>query len=243
MTSFDMQHIQSIFCGAFDTGAAEDVEEEAKTPPGTFVEKDILRNSLCKEELVKYTSAGDSVVTLYETFQHGVQRDPSADCMGKRADADSPYVWKSYQAIQQEAASVGSYLKELGIAPNQRIGLSGKNAPEYLTALLGCFVAGTTTVPIYDTFGATECQYIMKQADVQCVFVSADNLSKIVEWSSEIASVKKIIVWGSSDEETDENDKVITYEECVKLGDASLGIATPPTPEDLAIIMYTSGTT
>jgi long-subunit acyl-CoA synthetase (AMP-forming) len=107
-------------------------------------------------------------------------------------------------------------------------------------------------VPIYDTFGEKECQYIVEQAELQVIFVSKDNLENMLKWTKTIPSVKKIIVWGTSDLPSSEDsdlpsseDLVISYEKCLEK-DAEAGppnIASPPKPEDLAIIMYTSGTT
>jgi len=223
-------------CGTPET------EEEMKGPPGV-VNDGILRNSSAVEGLLNYTSAGEECKTLYDTFGFGVKRNPSADCLGKRKSIDTPYEWKSYKEIQDEVAALGAYMASLGIEKNDRVGLSGKNAPEYLTGIVGCFYAGITTVPIYDTFGETECKYIMEQAEVKAVFVSAENASKVLEWGKTVASLKKVIVWGNASEDLLKNEMVIAFDEAVKLGKASPSDPRPPAAEDLAIIMYTSGTT
>jgi long-subunit acyl-CoA synthetase (AMP-forming) len=78
----------------------------------------------------------------------------------------------------------------------------------------------------------------------------------MLEWAKTIPSVKHIIVWGcNSNQEGNNNnedddlppgkgDRFVTYEDCLKASaDADPIISSPPKPEDLAIIMYTSGTT
>mmetsp|Transcript_31176 Transcript_31176/g.47738 ORF Transcript_31176/g.47738 Transcript_31176/m.47738 type:complete len:645 (-) Transcript_31176:194-2128(-) len=222
-------------CGSSETN-------DAAAPSGV-VKDGVLRNASSPDELVKYASAGAELKTLYDTFEYGVKRNPSAECLGKRKSIDSPYEWKTYKEIQSEVAAVGSYLVSLGIKENERVGLSGKNAPEYLTAIVGCFYAGITTVPIYDTFGETECKYIMEQAETQAVFVSSDNASKVLEWGKDIASLTKIIVWGEPPKELLENETVISFEEAVKIGREASSAPRAPAADDLAIIMYTSGTT
>jgi len=222
-------------CGSGETN-------DAAAPSGV-VKDGVLRNASSPDELVKYASAGAELKTLYDTFEYGVKRNPSAECLGKRKSIDSPYEWKTYKEIQSEVAAVGSYLVSLGIKENERVGLSGKNAPEYLTAIVGCFYAGITTVPIYDTFGETECKYIMEQAETQAVFVSSDNASKVLEWGKDIASLTKIIVWGEPPKELLENETVISFEEAVKIGREASSEPRAPSADDLAIIMYTSGTT
>lgn len=139
----------ALFCGTdfqFDSKDWVPSAFQKKTPPpppaGIF-EAGILRNSASSRELLKFTSAGEEAQTLYESFQYGVQRNPQAKCLGKRG-ADQ-YEFKTYEQIAKEAAKIGSYLKGIGITSQQRVGVSGKNSPEYLTALQGCFWAGATT--------------------------------------------------------------------------------------------------
>lgn len=84
----------------------------------------------------------------------------------------------------------------------------------------------------------------MKQAEIQVVFVSRENLDKVIGWTKTIPSVQKIVVWGSSGDLPSLGNLVMSYEACLEKSDEALPtIAAPPKPEDLAIIMYTSGTT
>jgi len=83
----------------------------------------------------------------------------------------------------------------------------------------------------------------MKQAETKAVFVSSDNASKVLELGKDVASLTKVIVWGEPSKELLENETVISFEEAVKLGKGSPSEARAPAADDLAIIMYTSGTT
>ena len=166
--SFDFDYLQSWVCGAIDpfiNVITTTNPKEAPPPPAGFWQaptpkqnddanssssNDVptLRNSDLQEgeDLVRYTTAGESVKTLFQSFEWGVKRNPRAPCLGKRKTATSPYTWKTYGQVQVEAEKIGIYLKSLGVTQGQRVGFSGKNAPEYLTAIQGCFWAGATTV-------------------------------------------------------------------------------------------------
>ena len=169
--SFDFDSLHSWVCGAMDpfiNGIMTTTPKETPPPPAGFWQPpapkqnegdddnnststdDVptLRNSDLQvgEDLVRYTSAGESVKTLFQSFEWGVKRNPRAPCLGKRKTAKSQYTWKTYGQIQIEAEKIGIYLKGLGVTQGQRVGFSGKNAPEYLTAIQGCFWAGATTV-------------------------------------------------------------------------------------------------
>jgi AMP-binding enzyme len=145
--AFDFQYLQSLVCGVIEPLMNTPIEEPPP-PAGFWHETESLRNAGLKvdEDLRRYTTAGESVKTLFQTFEFGVKRDPAAPCLGKRKSDTAPYSWKTYQDIQSEAERIGRFLKGLGVSPGQRVGLSGKNAPEYLTAIQGCFWAGATTV-------------------------------------------------------------------------------------------------
>lgn len=216
--------------------------DEERSDPGV-VKDGIIRNAgLTTDKLLEFTSAGEDIKTLFDTFQFGVARNPKADALGKRKDINSPYEWKTFEEVSQEADALGSFLAKLGLKRCDRVGLSGKNAPEYLTAINGCFQGAFTTVPIYDTFGEVECKYIMEQAEVKCLFISRDNLEKVLDWTKDNNNVKKLIVWGGVPEGV-KNEKVISYEDAVEEGKANLVEPNSPKPDELAIIMYTSGTT
>jgi AMP-binding enzyme len=169
--SFDFDSLQSWVCGAIDpfiNGMMTTTPKETPPPPAGFWQPptpkqnegdddnnststdDVptLRNSDLQvgEDLVRYTSAGESVKTLFQSFEWGVKRNPRAPCLGKRKAAKAHYTWKTYGQIHIEAEKIGIYLKGLGVTQGQRVGFSGKNAPEYLTAIQGCFWAGATTV-------------------------------------------------------------------------------------------------
>ena len=145
-SAFDFHQVQSLFCGSLDPLG---IWKADPPPPGGFLKDDgILRNGalMDEEELLQYTTAGEAVTTLFQAFQYGVKRRPEAPCMGKRKSADSPYEWATYASVQADAAKIGCFLQALGVTRGQRVGLSGKNAPEYLTAVQGCFWAGATAV-------------------------------------------------------------------------------------------------
>jgi len=190
--SFDFDYLQSLVCGAIDpfiNGITTTTPKEAPPPPAGFWQAPIpketddddnnnssscsrddvptLRNSDLQEgeDLVRYTTAGESVKTLFQSFEWGVKRNPRAPCLGKRKTATSPYTWKTYGQIQVEAEKIGIYLKSLGVTQGQRVGFSGKNAPEYLTAIQGCFWAGATTVR---ELGVRLCFY---KHVYMCVFI------------------------------------------------------------------------
>lgn len=244
-STFDFTQVQSLFCGSLDPLG---IWKQNPPPPSGFLSEDgILRNGalMVGESLLQYTSAGDAVTTLFQAFQYGVKRQPEAPCLGKRKSPDSPYEWATYASVQTDATKIGSFLKAIGVTRGKRVGLSGKNAPEYLTAVQGCFWAGATAVPIYDTFGEIECKHIVRQAEIQVVFCSHGNLDQVLEWTEQFPSVKKIIVWGSDPVVlASRGQKVTSYEKCLEYDlEAEPSLPSPPKPEDLALIMYTSGTT
>lgn len=50
-----------------------------------------------EKEIPHEGAYGPSIDTLFKLFQRSVEKNPAADCMGTRADANSPFVYSPFQ--------------------------------------------------------------------------------------------------------------------------------------------------
>jgi hypothetical protein len=126
-SAFDFDHVQSLICGACDPFVA--LKEDPPSPVG-FVQEHGA------ELFLPFTPAEESsVATLLQSFESG-------------AKANLYYEGATYASIQADSTYLGSFFKDMGGTPGQRIGLSGKDALlEYLTAIQeACYSACATTV-------------------------------------------------------------------------------------------------
>lgn len=171
--------------------------------------------------------------------------------MGKRSIVDGvagPYVWISYNEAYQMAKKFGSFLVKRGIEEKSNIGLYSINRQEWILAEQGSFMYNYCTVPLYDTLGNEAVEHIINQAELPIIVASKDKLAKLIGLKSSMPSLKIIVSMDQFDEEQKKAAKeagaeLVFYKDAEKEGGENMSELRLPTPEDLATICYTSGTT
>src|SRR5574338_510146 len=92
--------------------------------------------------------------------------------------------------------AVGAALLAWGVQKGDRIGLLAENRPEWVYADLGIQCAAAITVPIYGTLPSAQIEYIIKDSEMQVLFVSNETqLKKILEIRSNVPQLKTIVLF------------------------------------------------
>jgi long-chain acyl-CoA synthetase len=145
--------------------------------------------------------------------------------------------------------AVASALLAWGVQKGDRIGLLAENRPEWAYADLGIQGAAAITVPIYGTLPSTQIEYIVKDSEMQYLFVSNETqLKKILEICNNCPQIKKIVVF---DAPSSLAANVISFQSLLEQGKEELKKnpnavrerAAQLQPDDVFSIIYTSGTT
>ncbi|KAG0273937.1 hypothetical protein BGZ95_010262 [Linnemannia exigua] len=212
------------------------------------------RSILCPDKLVNsYPSAKGPtpVATLYENFLEGVQRSEGGDFLGFRPivdDVPQPYKWLTYSRVQERVTHFGAGLIHLGLATQQNFGIFSINRPEWTMSELAGYMYNFTSVPLYDTLGVAAIEFIVNQTEMETVIASADKAWILLNIKATLPTVKNIIVMGSLEESLVEEGNrldvnVVAWAAVERTGLDKPVPVNPPTPEDVATICYTSGTT
>ncbi|MEO8386122.1 MAG: AMP-binding protein, partial [Betaproteobacteria bacterium] len=135
-----------------------------------------------------------------------------------------------YRSLAYRSACIAAYLREsLGLRPGDRVALFMTNCPEYLEILYGIWWAGLAAVPVNAKLHSREAAWILGNAEVSCLFVSASLATDTVKLASDVTSIKQIVIPG-----------MVDYLQLLKGAPLAIhGCA----PDDLAWLFYTSGTT
>jgi len=80
----------------------------------------------------------------------------------------------SYRELKQRALGVARGLCALGIPPRSNIGILIPNSVEFVEALFGIALHGSTAVPLHARHKATELSYIIHNANLAAVLTSFD---------------------------------------------------------------------
>lgn len=160
-------------------------------------------------------------MTLIEQFQASVAAHPN-----RPAVFFGPHKI-SYRAIADQGAALATKLiSEHGVRPGHRVAILLKNCPEYIACLYGVFQAGATAVPINNFLKEPEVEYIVRDAGVK-VLITSDDFRELLTRLK--AALPDTHVIGVTDIPAAVGGRPASFPAV--------------TEEDLAIIVYTSGTT
>lgn len=160
--------------------------------------------------------------------------------------------WKgiSWGRFDREAHEFGCALLASGLTRGASVCILMGNVPEWPVTDIGTISAGGISVGLYPTSSAEQCRYIINHSDAEFVLVdTARQLEKILSVRPELPKVKAIIAL--DEEAARARTGVTSYGDFLQTGrDASAGLlpllrenALRADADDIAIMVYTSGTT
>jgi long-chain acyl-CoA synthetase len=153
----------------------------------------------------------------------------------------------TYKQLNDYANQIANGLKSLGIGHGDNVALSCPNLPYFPLVYYGILKTGATVVPLNILFKPREIAYHLKDSDAKAVFC--------FEGTEELP-LAQMVKQGFDEVETCEHLIVITtnpfattsIEGAIVLGELMKDKPTtfrnyPTSPDDTAVILYTSGTT
>jgi long-chain acyl-CoA synthetase len=149
----------------------------------------------------------------------------------------------SYAELGVAVREIARGLIALGIRPGDRVSILSGTRPEWTLADLGALCAGAVVAPIYHTNSPEECRYVLDHAESRVVFCeNAEQAAKVEEVRNLCPALEHVVRFDGSGKGTISLDQLRARAEAV---DASAldDIAALIQPDDMATIVYTSGTT
>lgn len=174
-------------------------------------------------------------------------------------NADGTFTPRSYKELFAEVQKYAAGLKEIGVGRGDHVGLISENRPEWMVTDQAVLSIGAVDVPRGNDSMAQELGFILGFSECGTVVVeNAEQLTKILTVRDKISSLKQFVVLDPAfdpDALKAKADlqglKVTTYAEVVAAGTAALAKAPdsilkeiePGDEQDIATIIFTSGTT
>jgi long-chain acyl-CoA synthetase len=154
----------------------------------------------------------------------------------------------TYGEAASERQAIGSGLLFHGVNQGDCVGLYFINRPEWLVVDHACAAYSFVSVPLYDTLGPDAVKFVVNHANLQAIFCVPQTLNILLSFLAEIPSIRLIVVVGGADEHLPSLPRgtgvtIVSYQKLLSQGRSSLHPFSPPKPEDIATICYTSGTT
>jgi long-chain acyl-CoA synthetase len=138
----------------------------------------------------------------------------------------------SYATLDCAATRFADFLRDRGCPRQGRLLIAIHNTPEFFVALLGAMRAGVVAIPIDYNLGPAELQKIVEHADPQAIVVNEASAAKLGGFAQ-----KRILVGSGA------VDGAVRFDPLAEGSETSAGQAVDVAPEELALILYTSGTT
>ena len=160
--------------------------------------------------------------------------------------------WKtaSWNEFSQVVKVVSNALLNLGVKVQENIGVFSQNTVQYLYTDFGAFGIRAVTIPFYATSSEQQVQYIIGDAQIRFLFVGEqEQYDKAHRIFPLCPTLERIIVFDSSVRINPNDPNTIFFEDFLKLGEGLPrqseveSLYEQANYEDLANILYTSGTT
>jgi long-chain acyl-CoA synthetase len=156
--------------------------------------------------------------------------------------------WSEYREWVRALAMV---LIDWGVKAGEPVGLISENRAEWLATDLAVLAAGGVTCAMYTTSAVEQVAYIMDHAAVRVVIVEdEEQLDKLLEVGRSV-DITRIVVMDNKGLRRFSDPRVVFFDEVLEQGRALLEAGDGAlqerlraiVPDDLAILVYTSGTT
>ena len=174
---------------------------------------------------------------LYDYLDNWAKQYPDRPvCYEKVAGEYEPW---SYRRLEMATKGFGIALLQMGVVKGDRVAIWSRNCPEWVVADLAILRCGAIGVPIYPTVSADAAGYILKHAGVKVLICYAWD-EQVAAIHSEFPDIRIISI-----EENENTSQLMAlahnYEGSIE--DEKMADWPDADPNDIASIVYTSGTT
>ncbi|KNC84329.1 hypothetical protein SARC_03453 [Sphaeroforma arctica JP610] len=155
------------------------------------------------------------------------------------------YRWMTYNRTNERILAFAKGLISMGVKPKENVCIFMNTMADWQVASQACFQAGIVLGTIYATLGDEALAYGFNQTESSTVITEGALLPAIAKIAKDCPHLKSIIYNGEKpkDVAVPEGVTLYAYEDVIKTGKAADVSYSEPKPEDVAVIMYTSGST
>jgi len=174
-------------------------------------------------------------------------------------------VWRTYAELGAVAQAVGAGLRSLGSEPqpagctdvakgldHRGILIYDETSPDWMALAQGAFSQDIAVATCYATLGADAVVKAVKQGGVTVLCCNRNAIPTVLKSASELKTLKAIVYTSALCTPEDmaaplpaapPGVTLLSFDELVALGTSKPCEPTPPKPDSLAVLMYTSGST
>jgi long-chain acyl-CoA synthetase len=172
--------------------------------------------------------------TFYDRFVECAERWP--DNIAVEIQTPDGIEGHSYAELRHMAESIAAWLIRNGIQPGARVAILAENHPRWVAAYLGIIAAGGAAVPLDTAYHADQVAKLLRDSGASLMFCDLKHFKVAQEAVAELNVGLVLTESGPHPETVSDLDSIISQTP------ASFS-PVPRGPDDLASLLYTSGTT
>lgn len=168
------------------------------------------------------------------------------------------YNWLDYTEVDDRITSIACGLTSLGITKENKIIIYAETRKEWMMTAIACFKLGVPVVTVYATLGEEAVTYAIKECDAVAIITTKSLLPKVSAAIKDVSAVDKVIyffdAYANPEEQLEAPEKVVneikkngrkvyTLDELINEGNELDYEEVEVEADDMAMVMYTSGTT
>ena len=182
-------------------------------------------------------------------LQHAKQRP------GKPAFREKDLgIWQTWNwsQVNDEVRALACGLAAMGFRRGMNLAIVGDNRPRLYWAMMAAQCLGGVPVPLYQDAPAADMAYVLDDAEIDFAIVEdQEQVDKLMEIKATLPRISHIIYDDERGMRNYTQQELVSYKKLQQLGrefdranpDFYLGEVAAGKPDDVSIMMYTSGTT
>ncbi|MGB7910698.1 MAG: acyl-CoA synthetase [Desulfobaccales bacterium] len=147
----------------------------------------------------------------------------------------------SFKELVAMANKFANVLTKIGVGSQDRVGIRLTNTPEAIAINFGIEKCGAIPVPVSPLWAKEEVTFVLNNAEFKAFAVSFPLLGAVEAGAHEFEFPTKIVVVGGKPEEAEAKGYVSFAKEMASASDQFSNVKLGP--EDIGVILFTSGTT
>lgn len=179
----------------------------------------------------------DGYQNLVELAQASVTRFATRPLFGERT-GDASWVWRTYAEWQAEVDATRGGLAALDVRPGDRVAVVSRNCAAWATAAYASYGLGATFVPMYEAQRPEDWEFILRDCGATVVFGRTHEIAASLEaMRPRLPALRHVLVFEGNGSDPR------SLHALQDRGHRAPAPVRAPRPEDVAGLVYTSGTT
>ncbi|KAI0225694.1 long-chain fatty acid-CoA ligase [Massospora cicadina] len=210
----------------------------------------------------------NGATTLYELLKHSASEYSTQPAFGYREVVEtykedivsngatkkftyhkfSDYRWMSFLELDETLVLLSKALNHIGLKAQDKATFYAPSTYRWMALAYAMTYRRVVVATVYDTLGEEGLLHGLNQCESPALYLTADQFPLLRRLHGRTTHLKVILYSGKVTEGMDliaefPNFKCYSWDELLEMGRANPVDPDPPRPEDLAVIMYTSGST